>query len=87
MIVISRIIGIAAIATVLAVSGCGKINARSPLSVPGVNTSNVQLVKRDDGKTAVLTGRVDATFDRIAIEEYIREEFGFTKVINNIHAN
>lgn len=85
MIAINRHLCIVIMATTMLLSGCGNLqNSRPSLSISGVDTSNILILENDGGKTAVLTGTVRRTVDKKTVEEYVRTNFEYEKIVNNI---
>lgn len=84
MIAINRLICFAMLTTAIVVSGCGNIKPSKTLSISGVNTSGLLILENDDGRTAVLTGRVERVGDRYTVERHVRAEYDYDKIVNRI---
>lgn len=85
MIAINRIIGILTVSAALAASGCASsYTARTLPSLSGTDTSGVTLLVNNEDGSAVLTGQVRKKIDAKTIEEYVRREYGYTIITNQI---
>ena len=76
-----------AISTMLvafALAGCLASKATPITSVPGVTTSSVFMHVPDDGSAVILSGRVNTNYDRLLVEEYVRNTFGHERISNRI---
>jgi len=68
----------------VALVGCLATKATPITSVPGVTTSNVFMHVPDDGSAVILSGKVNTNYDRLLVEEYVRNTLGHERISNRI---
>ncbi len=78
---------IGVITAVLITAGCAGIKISAPLTIPGINTSNIQILENDEGRTAVLVGSVPRNVDKITVEDYVRTNYNYEKIVNHIRVD
>lgn len=78
-----------AIAVVIMVSalmlgGCANVTSKQVPSISGVDTSSVNMFIDNDNGAVTLTGQVTREIDRMTIEEYVSNEYGYKNIRNHI---
>ena len=84
MIGIKRFLGITAINITLMTNGCTNYTVKQLPSIPGANTSSVNLFIDNTDGSAILSGHVSRALDKRTIEEYVRTEYGYQDISNQI---
>ena len=75
-----------AISVAAFLAGCVSGSAQALPSISGADTTGVWLYVTDDG-SATISGYVEQGIDRRLIEDYVREELGYTDITNTITSN
>lgn len=81
---IRQILAISLLGAALVVTGCANVTVKQLPAIPGADASSVALLVNNDDGSVVLSGQVSRAIEKTLIEDYVRDEFGYEVISNQI---